>query len=52
MNPQRPRPRFYLVTPLLGDTVSFARDLGATLITRDRGLLAYGEQGHVAVLEC
>ena len=29
-----------------------ARDLGATLITRDRGLLAYGEQGHVAVLEC
>ncbi len=29
-----------------------ARDLGATLITRDRALLAYGEQGHVAVLEC
>jgi PIN domain nuclease of toxin-antitoxin system len=29
-----------------------ARDLGATLITRDRALLDYGEQGHVAVLEC
>ena len=29
-----------------------ARDLGATLVTRDRALLAYGEQGHVAVLEC
>jgi len=29
-----------------------ARDLGATLITRDRALLAYGKQGHVAVLEC
>ncbi len=35
MNPQRPRPRFYLVTPLLGDTVSFARDLGATLEAGD-----------------
>jgi PIN domain nuclease of toxin-antitoxin system len=29
-----------------------ARELGATLMTRDRALLAYGEQGHVAVLEC
>ena len=29
-----------------------ARLLGATLVTRDRALLAYGEQGHVAVLEC
>jgi PIN domain nuclease of toxin-antitoxin system len=29
-----------------------ARDLGATLITRDRALLDYGKQGHVAVLEC
>ena len=29
-----------------------ARDLGATLITRDKALLRYGEQGHVAVLEC
>ncbi len=29
-----------------------ARELGATLITRDRALLRYGEQGHVAVLEC
>ncbi len=29
-----------------------ARELGATLITRDRALLAYGKQGHVAVLEC
>jgi PIN domain nuclease of toxin-antitoxin system len=29
-----------------------ARELGATLITRDRELLDYGKQGHVAVLEC
>lgn len=29
-----------------------ARDLGATLITRDRVLLDYGGQGHVAVLAC
>jgi PIN domain nuclease of toxin-antitoxin system len=29
-----------------------ARELGATLITRDRALLAYGGQGHLAVLEC
>lgn len=29
-----------------------ARDLGATLITRDRMLLDYGRQGHVSVVEC
>lgn len=29
-----------------------ARDLGATLITRDRALLDYGKQGHVAVVAC
>jgi PIN domain nuclease of toxin-antitoxin system len=29
-----------------------ARELGATLVTRDRALLRYGELGHVAVLEC
>lgn len=29
-----------------------ARDLGATLITRDRALLEYGGQGHMAVVEC
>ncbi len=29
-----------------------ARELGAVLITRDRALLRYGDQGHVAVLEC
>jgi PIN domain nuclease of toxin-antitoxin system len=29
-----------------------ARELGATLITRDRALLAYGEQGHMSVVEC
>jgi len=29
-----------------------ARELGATLITRDRKLLAYGAQGHVSVVEC
>lgn len=29
-----------------------ARELGATLITRDRSLLAYGEQGHMSVVAC
>jgi PIN domain nuclease of toxin-antitoxin system len=29
-----------------------ARELGATLITRDRALIDYGEQGHVNVVEC
>jgi PIN domain nuclease of toxin-antitoxin system len=29
-----------------------AREYGATVITRDRALLRYGEQGHVSVLEC
>ncbi len=29
-----------------------ARELGATLITRDRPLLEYGKQGHIAVVEC
>jgi len=29
-----------------------ARELGATLITRDNALIAYGEQGHVNVVEC
>jgi PIN domain nuclease of toxin-antitoxin system len=29
-----------------------ARELGATLITRDRALLEYGAQGHVSVVEC
>jgi len=29
-----------------------ARELGATLITRDRALLDYGRQGHIAVVEC
>jgi PIN domain nuclease of toxin-antitoxin system len=29
-----------------------ARDLGATLITRDRALLGYGTQGHLSVAEC
>jgi PIN domain nuclease of toxin-antitoxin system len=29
-----------------------ARDLGATLVTRDRVLLGYGEQGHVNVMTC
>jgi PIN domain nuclease of toxin-antitoxin system len=32
--------------------VATARELGATLITRDRALLHYGEQGHVAVVGC
>ena len=29
-----------------------ARDLGATLITRDRALLGYGNQGHLSVTGC
>jgi PIN domain nuclease of toxin-antitoxin system len=29
-----------------------ARDYGCTLVTRDRLLLDYGEQGHVRVLAC
>jgi PIN domain nuclease of toxin-antitoxin system len=29
-----------------------ARDLGATLITRDRALLGYGTQGHLSVAGC
>lgn len=29
-----------------------ARDLGCTLITRDRALLRYGEQGHVRTAQC
>jgi PIN domain nuclease of toxin-antitoxin system len=29
-----------------------ARDLGATLITRDRALLGYGKQGHLSVAVC
>jgi PIN domain nuclease of toxin-antitoxin system len=32
--------------------VATARELGATLVTRDRALLRYGEQGHVAVMGC
>jgi PIN domain nuclease of toxin-antitoxin system len=29
-----------------------ARELGATLITRDRALLNYGKQGHISVVAC
>ncbi len=29
-----------------------ARDLGATLVTRDRAILAYGESGQVSTLAC
>jgi PIN domain nuclease of toxin-antitoxin system len=32
--------------------VATARDHGCTLLTRDRVLLEYGEQGHVRVLAC
>jgi PIN domain nuclease of toxin-antitoxin system len=32
--------------------VATARELGATLVTRDHVLLDYGKQGHVAVVEC
>jgi PIN domain nuclease of toxin-antitoxin system len=49
------------VQPILLDTLrdpadriiaATARDHGATLMTRDRALLAYGEQGHIRVEEC
>jgi PIN domain nuclease of toxin-antitoxin system len=32
--------------------IATARELGATLITRDRALIDYGAQGHVSVVEC
>lgn len=41
--PRDPADRIILAT---------ARDLGATLLTRDRALLGYAEQGHVSALEC
>jgi PIN domain nuclease of toxin-antitoxin system len=41
--PRDPADRILLAT---------ARDLGATLVTRDRELLAYGEEGNVSALPC
>jgi PIN domain nuclease of toxin-antitoxin system len=41
--PRDPADRIILAT---------ARDLGAALVTRDRGLLDYGAQGHVRVVAC
>jgi PIN domain nuclease of toxin-antitoxin system len=41
--PRDPADRIILAT---------ARDLGATLITRDRALLNYGEEGNVSVVAC
>jgi thiamine-phosphate pyrophosphorylase len=35
MSPQRPRQRLYLITPQLGDTSFFARDIGAALEAGD-----------------
>ncbi len=32
--------------------VATARDLGATIVTRDRALLDYGKQGHVSIVKC
>jgi PIN domain nuclease of toxin-antitoxin system len=32
--------------------VATARDLGATLITRDQALLKYGQDGHISTLPC
>ncbi|MEA2818325.1 MAG: hypothetical protein QOJ86_329 [Bradyrhizobium sp.] len=32
--------------------IATARDLGATLVTRDRAILAYGESGQVSALAC
>jgi PIN domain nuclease of toxin-antitoxin system len=41
--PRDPADRILLAT---------ARDLGATLVTRDRALLKYGEEGQVSILAC
>jgi len=41
--PRDPADRIILAT---------ARDLGATIVTRDRTLLDYGRQGHVSVVRC
>ena len=41
--PRDPADRIILAT---------ARDLGATLVTRDRAILAYGESGQVSTLAC
>jgi PIN domain nuclease of toxin-antitoxin system len=41
--PKDPADRILLAT---------ARDLGATLVTRDRLILDYGEAGHVSALAC
>ncbi len=32
--------------------IATARELGATLMTRDRRILAYGDAGHVATMAC
>jgi PIN domain nuclease of toxin-antitoxin system len=32
--------------------IATARELAATLVTRDRAIIAYGEQGHVSVVAC
>ena len=32
--------------------IATARELAATLVTRDRAMLAYGEKGNVSVLAC
>jgi PIN domain nuclease of toxin-antitoxin system len=41
--PRDPADRIMLAT---------ARDLGATLVTRDRALLKYGQDGHVSTIPC
>jgi PIN domain nuclease of toxin-antitoxin system len=32
--------------------IATARELAATLVTRDRAIIAYGEQGNVRVVVC
>jgi PIN domain nuclease of toxin-antitoxin system len=32
--------------------IATARELAATLVTRDRAIIAYGETGNVSVLAC
>src|SRR2546423_8293698 len=43
MPPRDPMDRILIAT---------ARELAATLVTRDREIIAYGEQGNVSVLAC
>src|ERR1700689_755744 len=42
MNPQRPRPRLYLVTPAVEDAAAFVRDIGAAFDAADVAAVLLG----------